>query len=99
MKQTLTERARMQGINYGTLMSRINRGWDREKALMTPVHKCTMFLDREAAIQKGYNKFEGSPCRTCGNVLRYTSSYTCVTCQAVANEKFQAKKRALRLSK
>jgi len=47
----------------------------------------TLFLEigaenvtRQLAVINEFSKYTGSPCSKCGNSLRYTSSYNCVTC-------------------
>ena len=70
------------GIPVATIWSRYNAGKPLD-APVTRTHPCDEdnAAARRVAIRGGKMKFVGSPCRQCGNVVRYTSSGGCVLCR------------------
>lgn len=46
-----------------------------------------MTSPRIEAAKKGLKRYEGKPCKTCGNTTRYTVSTGCVQCIAKSAKK------------
>lgn len=42
---------------------------------------------RRAAALQGKKIYEGRPCKTCGGILRYTSSDNCIRCSKASSSK------------
>jgi hypothetical protein len=42
---------------------------------------------RDIAARNGKRKYDGKPCKTCGETERYTINCACVACTLAANKK------------
>lgn len=54
-----------------------------------------MSEERERAALEGQQKFEGTPCKSCGGVLRYTSNGNCTECSAKHASAYNKRMREL----
>lgn len=50
---------------------------------------------RLQAAEKGQTHYEGTPCRTCGTSLKYTTTGNCVACSKAKTSETRAKVREL----
>lgn len=50
---------------------------------------------RLKAAEQGNTHYDGQPCRTCGNTLKYTSTGNCVVCTRAKTNDHRAKVREL----
>ena len=58
-----------------------------------------MSTPRIRAAESGCSKYEGRPCKTCGNTIRHTNNASCVKCMNELSKKhsrlYRAKIRSL----
>ena len=92
---SIRTRARLNGISLNTVYSRIQRGWDKERALTTPVKKPGINIEsKQRAIDRGWHIFTNPvPCKKCGDHRHYVSNHTCIMCQQATNARFQQRKK------
>lgn len=58
-------------------------------------HSLVLFLSQGGEYMMCKNKFEGKPCRVCGETLRYKSNKRCVECKGrIDHENYLARKEA-----
>lgn len=54
-----------------------------------------MISPRIEAAKKGEKRYQGKPCKSCGDTVRYTTNSACVSCTLKAREKDSENIKAL----